>query len=198
MIVIIATNTTFKTNTEPCDDENDTIVRRTVKRFLNSYENRNDDNCYICGSRYCSNPQLCNTNTNLKFWTTPLKIKNCIKSLKNNKAPGKDKISNLMLKYLPNRVITKIASIFNQCLKSSYFPQKWKEAQIVLFPKPGSNEIFPQNHRPISLLSSLGKIFEKVIYNRLKPYLSHTTVSDGLHGETLNNHAACKNFRIYW
>jgi hypothetical protein len=45
----------------------------------------------------------------------------------------------------------------------SYFPNAWKEAKIITLPKSGKDPKFPQNLWPISLLSSTGKLFEKVI-----------------------------------
>jgi hypothetical protein len=39
----------------------------------------------------------------------------------------------------------------------------WKEAKVVALPKPGKDPKFPQNLRPISLLPSTGKVFEKVL-----------------------------------
>jgi hypothetical protein len=53
----------------------------------------------------------------------------------------------------------------------SHFPNPWKEAKIITLPKPGKNPNFPQNLRPISLLSTSGKLFEKVI---LKIFQIHT------------------------
>jgi hypothetical protein len=43
----------------------------------------------------------------------------------------------------------------------------WKKANVIFIPKPGNDPKFPQNHRPISLLSSIGKVLEKVILTRL-------------------------------
>ena len=43
-----------------------------------------------------------------------------------------------------------------------------KIAEVVLFPKHGKDPKFPQNRRPISLLSYLGKIYEKTILERMK------------------------------
>jgi hypothetical protein len=45
----------------------------------------------------------------------------------------------------------------------SHFPKPWKEAKIITVPKPGKDPKFPLNLRPISLLSTTGKLFEKVI-----------------------------------
>jgi hypothetical protein len=46
--------------------------------------------------------------------------------------------------------------------------QSWKEAKIITLPKTGEDPKFPQNLRPISLLPTTGKLFEKVILQFLK------------------------------
>lgn len=58
----------------------------------------------------------------------------------------------------------------NQCLRLSYFPQDWKLAVVLAFPKPGKDKLFPQNYRHISLLNTLSKVFEISLYNRLRNF----------------------------
>ncbi|GFX34211.1 RNA-directed DNA polymerase from mobile element jockey [Trichonephila clavipes] len=54
-----------------------------------------------------------------------------------------------------------------RCLVNGYFPPAWKHAIITLLPKPGKDAKFATNYRPISLLSTIGKIIEKIILKRL-------------------------------
>ena len=49
-----------------------------------------------------------------------------------------------------------------------HFPTCWKKAEVVTIPKQGKYPMFPQNRRPISLLSFLGKIYEMILLERLK------------------------------
>jgi hypothetical protein len=90
-----------------------------------------------------------------------------IKNIKPKKAPGKDRITNLTLKNLPKKSYVKLLNIINACLRIGYFPQQWREAVIITIPKPGKNPLFPQNHRPISLLSHVSKLLERIILSRL-------------------------------
>ncbi|KFM65725.1 RNA-directed DNA polymerase from mobile element jockey, partial [Stegodyphus mimosarum] len=71
----------------------------------------------------------------------------------------------------PNNIICKLISIINACFTHNYFPISWKQAKIFLLPKPGKDSSKPDGYRPISLLSSLGKIYERLILTRLEPYL---------------------------
>lgn len=96
-------------------------------------------------------------------FTTPGAIQLQIRRLANKKAPGDDKIINAALKFLPKKGILTLTNIINGCLRHSYFPTAWKLATIITIPKPGKDPTDPVNHRPIALLSSISKIYERVI-----------------------------------
>lgn len=99
---------------------------------------------------------------------SPAEIKSILAGLKSGKAPGHDGITNLALKNLPKKAVIQLMYILNACLKLKYFPATWKQAVIIPFPKPGKDKLFASNYRPISLLPTLGKVFEKIILSRLK------------------------------
>jgi hypothetical protein len=90
-----------------------------------------------------------------------------IRHLKPRKATGPDGIQNIILQHLPRSVLKLIAIIFNISLALKYFPAQWKIAKIIMLPKPGKDHSSPLNYRPICLLNSLGKVFEKIILKRL-------------------------------
>lgn len=98
---------------------------------------------------------------------TDEEIKGYIAQAKPKKAPGHDGITNRHLKNLPDKYIKYLTNIFNSMLKLGHFPDIWKNAIVVMIPKYGLDGKFPQNHRPISLLSALSKLGEKVIRTRL-------------------------------
>lgn len=95
-----------------------------------------------------------------------------IKTLKNKKAPGSDQVNNNILKELSAKAGSRLVEILNACLKLQHFPQSWKEARVVVFPKPGKSRKDPNNYRPISLLSSISKILERLLLRRME---SHAT-----------------------
>lgn len=99
-----------------------------------------------------------------------------VDKLKPRKAPGSDGITNQVIQELPSQAANQIVTIFNACLKLQYFPQAWQEAKIILFPKPGKNLRLPDNHRPISLLSNLAKLLERVILARLNKHLTDNNI----------------------
>lgn len=98
-----------------------------------------------------------------------------LKRAKNMKAPGFDGVFNLVLKNSSNKVLSLLAAIFNRCLELGYFPSCWKAAKIVPILKPGKDPTSPSSYRPISLLSSLSKLFERLILDRL---LNHVNSND--------------------
>lgn len=94
-------------------------------------------------------------------------ISNIIKCMRPFKAPGPDSIQNILLKNLPSNAIVWLTNSINACLKFNYWPTSFKTAKIVPILKAGKPATDAHSYRPISLLNAIGKILEKVIYNRL-------------------------------
>lgn len=112
--------------------------------------------------RYLNRPD----NSNLRETNTE-EIKSEITRLKTRKAPGEDLITNKMLKIFAEEYLHYIVNLINSILKNRHFPDSWKNAIIILIPKPGKNHTHPENHRPISLLNTLAKLTERIILTRL-------------------------------
>lgn len=90
-----------------------------------------------------------------------------VKDLKKGKAPGHDRISNELVQLLPEISLRYLTQIYNACLHLHYFPKIWKIAKIVTFVKPGKTGTRCDEHRPISLLPVLGKLFEKILLKEI-------------------------------
>jgi hypothetical protein len=101
----------------------------------------------------------------------PCDIHNLANSLKLTEACGLDGIPNESLRHLPRRPLVSLTQLFNHCLRLPYFPKRWKKAKVITLPKHGKNPNFPQNLRPISLLSSTGKLFQKVVLKIVRRYV---------------------------
>lgn len=101
-----------------------------------------------------------------------------LKSLHSRKSPGFDEIPNIALSALTKSplVISLLTGLFNCCLKLSYFPNDWKIAKIIPIPKNRHLSNVPDQFRPISLLSCLGKCFEKLILRRLNDFEQENNV----------------------
>lgn len=99
-----------------------------------------------------------------------------VSSLKSSKSPGFDNVPNLLLKKLPAKALNLLVLIFNSCIKLNYFPKKFKTAKVIAIHKPGKPKNNPSSYRPISLLSNLGKLFEKIVHTRLYEYVSDNSI----------------------
>lgn len=96
--------------------------------------------------------------------------------LSNNKAPGLDSISHRHLKHLPCDAKLFLLKIFNACLRLQYFPASWRIANVKCIGKSGRPLHRADSYRPISLLSCLGKIFERLILIYLNSYVEENRV----------------------
>ena len=65
--------------------------------------------------------------------------------------------------------------MINQVYFESKYPNSLKLAKVIEIFKPGLKYI-PGNYRPISILSNLNKINEKVIYNRLYSFFTKNNI----------------------
>ena len=107
--------------------------------------------------------------------TTASEISSIISSLNSKKASGSDEVSIVLLKKL-NSLISPILSIlFNQSFQAGVYPDYLKIAQVIPLHK-GGDKTLQGNYRPISLLSNVNKIFEKVLYSRLYPFLEKSSI----------------------
>ena len=109
--------------------------------------------------------------TKSNLFTTPGTIQKIISNLRKKKAPGEDQITNTALKFLPNNILLSLTQIINCSLRICYFPRAWKKAVIISIPKPGKDHKLPANYRPIALLSSISKIYERIILSHLQTNL---------------------------
>jgi hypothetical protein len=72
-----------------------------------------------------------------------------------------------MMKELPKKGLVVLTYIFNAMLRISYWPKQLKTAEIILIPKPGKDPKELTLYSPISLLSTVNKIFEKLLLRRI-------------------------------
>jgi ribonuclease HI len=85
----------------------------------------------------------------------------------NNSSPGLDLIKFIYLKNLPNNALLFLLQIFNDILYTGQCPSAWKETKVVSILKPGKPPNDANSYRPISLLSCVRKLFEKMLCIRM-------------------------------
>ena len=104
--------------------------------------------------------------TNLKLHTisiTPKIVKKVITNLDSSKASGPDYIPMVVLKNREPELSYTLAKLFNMCLKESYFPDCWKVSSVVPLFKNVGERSTAKNYHPVSLLSVVSKVFEKLL-----------------------------------
>jgi hypothetical protein len=78
-----------------------------------------------------------------------------------------DDIPNRALKHLPLRAISLLVTVFNAIVTTQYFPAEWKHARVFYILKPGKDPALPSSYRPISLLGTIGNLFENILLARI-------------------------------
>ena len=99
----------------------------------------------------------------------------CIASLSNN-SPGGDNIPNLFLQKLPSHLLDTILYLCNHSYFLGLVPQAWKAGIICPIPKPNKDPQTVLGYRPITLLSCIGKLFERMIKLRLCHFLESSSI----------------------
>ena len=92
--------------------------------------------------------------------------------LKNVKAPVIDNVYNIILKEAIGTGFYKVlARAFTISLKLAFIPHVWKIAVLCMLIKPDKPPSQTTSYRPISLLSAIMKLFERVIEKRIRKHL---------------------------
>ena len=86
----------------------------------------------------------------------------------NDSAPGVDRIKYSMLTHLTHESKQFLLDLYNEAYRESKVPAWWKVAKVVAIKKPGKDAREPSAWRPISLLSVVRKVFEKLQLLRLE------------------------------
>ncbi|TLM24616.1 hypothetical protein FEC23_18985, partial [Acinetobacter baumannii] len=101
---------------------------------------------------------------------TPSELRLIIKRMKRRKAPGEDGIPSLAFFHFPETVVSYMTRLFNSILSTGHFPGIWKLGKVIALPKPGKDRN-PSSYRPITLLSHVGKLFERLLLRRMSPHI---------------------------
>jgi Reverse transcriptase (RNA-dependent DNA polymerase) len=125
-----------------------------------------------------------NTSTTLShidlFSISTSDVISALRGMKDSVSVGPDSIPTSFLKYISSEISTPLTFIYNLSISSSSFPSLWKIAKIIPIFKSGDRSHI-LNYRPISILSSMGKLFESILFNQLITQID-PLISDSQHG----------------
>ncbi|CAG4977986.1 unnamed protein product [Colias eurytheme] len=148
-----------------------------TKILVNSFDKptNNNDNAQ-------NNSQVTQLNSMALLYVDFCEVEDAILSLKCKSAPGWDNIPANIIQRARKALISPIVHTINLCLDKGIFPSVFKKAIVRPIHKGGSRDSI-LNYRPISILSSLSKIFEKLLHKRLVNYLNkYNIISNNQYG----------------
>ena len=164
----------------PLQDSNNTIITddRQKANLINNYFiniahnlTKNLDPVHLDTTCYINRitPTIENFSLN---WDI---VRDTLKSINPNKAVGPDNIFAKDLKLAQGSAIQGLLEVFKRSMDCCKFPQQWKESLVTPVFKKG-NSLDPNKYRPISLLSTPGKLLEKVVCNSFNDHM----ISNGI------------------
>lgn len=140
----IATNI-VTTSRAPRDRKHTIEIKRQLKQLKNS----------------------CADETSFSRPFTEEEISAAVTHMKTGKAPGFDGIHSELILNCGGNTRCWLACFFTNMLQTGNIPQSLKRAKIVAVLKPGKPSDNPQSYRPIALLSTIYKLLERLIHNRI-------------------------------
>jgi hypothetical protein len=109
--------------------------------------------------------------------TTPEHVKKIISKLQPKLSFDANGVSTKMIKFIGDVIALPLSHIFNISLREGVFPLKLKMCRVIPIFKAGNVQDC-DNYRPISLLSSISKVLEKIVAQKL---ISHLLDNDLLY-----------------
>ena len=102
---------------------------------------------------------------------TPEELATFLKTVKAGKAGGPDNVAPDLLKQLPLNTQRELLFIMTASCTTGWCPLAWRTATIVPFLKTLKDPQAVSSYRPIALTSTIGKLLERLIVNRLSKWL---------------------------
>ena len=110
------------------------------------------------------------------------KIKKILKSLSNSRSTGIDELDNFSVKLAADLIAQPIHHIITLSIMQKKFPQSWKYSKVIPLHKK-LDPLERKNYRPVSILSPLSKVLEKIIYEQIYSYFTRNHLfHPNLHG----------------
>ena len=120
-----------------------------------------------------------------------------IKKFKINSSPGYDGIQNIFLKKLPFEYVQKVLLRLINLAFCKGIPNDWKIAVITMIPKKNLRSTDPSDYRPISLLSCISKVLERIVKTRLYKFLENFDVIFKQQSGFRNNRGTADNLLFF-
>ena len=133
--------------------------------------------CPLVLTRQVMNGRNCSFDLKPVF---PNTVEEILRNLKPSSSCGLDDIDSKILKLGAKQLIPSITHILNLSITTKTFPEAWKTAKVIPLHKK-DDLMDPKNYRPVSLLSTMSKLLERVIYLQLVSYLEKEKILNSSH-----------------
>ena len=116
-------------------------------------------------------------------------------SLDPSKAMGGDGIPPIILKHAAVALLEPIHHLFTLCMSKSYLPEEWCCHHITPIYKSGDRSVI-SNYRPVSLLFSIFKVLEEIVFDKVCDFAVTSSISDKQFG-FVRNHSTLQQLLLY-
>ena len=152
-----------KTITDP------TAMSNVLNNYFTFIAKKTNSNIKFSPKHYKDYLSYWKTNTFFLTPTNKSEISLIIHSLNSHKSSGPNSIPVKILKLLKNNISQQLSDIFNMFFSTGQFPSVLKIAKAIPIHKKQSVDY--TNSRPLSILSNIEEIIERLIYERLPNFL---------------------------
>ena len=169
---IIENNTLYETNESKAELFAQTYANISsdlnhTAAFQATKQEQEQQNQHLFTNEHPTDPQVNTLNENFNL----NELRRAIRTAKANKAPGEDNIPYELIQKLPKPATKLLLSFINQVWETGILPNAWRHSIVIPAIKPGKNPAQANSYRPISLTSTLCKIMERLVTDRLTYYL---------------------------
>ncbi|VDK53791.1 unnamed protein product [Dibothriocephalus latus] len=109
-----------------------------------------------------------------------------MQQLSSGQAPGSDAIPEVIYKHSGHKLISYLTTLFQEMWRQGQVPQDLKDTTIVHLYKRKENHRVSDNHRGISVLNMAGKIFARILLNRLNNHFEQGLLLESQFGFRLH------------
>jgi len=150
------------------------IISNTFNQYFNSIGNKISKNFTFSMNFQKYLPKM-NINYIHFQKLTNLEVSEKILSLNANSSSGPDLITNKVLKYNNESFSKILCFLINNCIDFGYYPSCLKISKIIPIHKGGAKSKV-ENYRPISLQCVIGKVFERLIYDKIVTFFDENKI----------------------
>ena len=151
------------------------LVANSFNSFFSSIADNIRSKIPNCDKHYTSFLNQPNLNSIFLSPVTSEQVAQLISSMPVSKSSGPNSIPTKILKVVSTEISSPLASLVNLSFETGKFPTSLKSSKVIPVFKKGS-PLDPSNYRPISLLSNIDKIFEKLMFSRVSSFLETNRV----------------------